>query len=138
MEFEFLQRVKRTSVITGLILFPVWAAYLNMNTALGWLFGGAWSLINIFAIKRLVVLTCQDNVKRLHVYISAFAKVPVLYAAGFFLLKSGLPIPALLAGFMWPLSIVVLKASGRMILRMDQSPVFEKSLRAGNEKGRPR
>ena len=67
-----------------------------------------------------------------------FVKIPVLYGVGFLLLKSGLAIPALLAGFIWPLSIIVMKAMGRMVLKMDKAPVLKTSFRANSREGNRR
>jgi hypothetical protein len=47
-------------------------------------------------------------------------KVPVLYGIGYALLSMArLGAPWLLAGFGWPLLVVVLKAAGRFLLGLD-------------------
>jgi hypothetical protein len=117
---EFLQRVRRTAVITGLILFPVIALYLGLAAGAAWVLGVAWSLVNIYFIGLLVRFAYVDGKKqRLRAALILLVKVPVLYLIGFLLLRSSLPDFGLLAGFMWPLSVIVLKSVARLILKLD-------------------
>lgn len=120
MGLEFLHRVRRTAVITGLILFPVITLYLGLAAGVAWVLGVAWSLVNIYFIGLLVRFTYVDGKKRrLRAVLILLVKVPVLYFVGFLLLRSSLPDIALLAGFMWPLSVIALKSAARLILKLD-------------------
>ncbi|MEE9269523.1 MAG: hypothetical protein V3V49_04610 [Candidatus Krumholzibacteria bacterium] len=120
MGLEFLQRVRRTAVITGLILFPFITLYLGLAAGVAWVLGVAWSLVNIYFIGLLVRFTYVDGKKqRLRPALGLLVKVPVLYFVGFLLLRSSLPDLGLLAGFTWPLSVIALKSAARLILKLD-------------------
>ena len=121
MGFEFLHRVRKTSIITALLLFPVMTLYLGVSTGVSWLAGCAWSLANLFFIRLLITTTCSDaERKRLRLAVILLVKVPVLYVIGFLMLRSGSLSPiALLVGFMWPLFVITMKAAGRLILGLD-------------------
>ena len=120
MGFEFLLRVRKTSLITGLVLFPVIATYIGLGSAAAWILGVIWSLVNIYFIGLLVKATCSGADKqRLRVALILLVKVPVFYLTGFLLLASGrLPVIGLLAGFMWPLVVIVLKSSALVIAKI--------------------
>ncbi|MDH3217271.1 MAG: hypothetical protein OEN01_13465 [Candidatus Krumholzibacteria bacterium] len=129
MGFEFLGRVRKTSVITGLVIFLVAVTYWDLATGVGWMLGCIWSLVNIYFIGLLVrTVWSQRQKNRLRVALIFLVKVPVLYAIGFLLLSSHwLPTIALLAGFMWPLLVVTMKILGRAVLRLDRQRVIGSS-----------
>ena len=120
MGLEFLLRVRKTSLITGLVLFPVISTYIDIGSAAAWGLGIIWSLVNIYFIGLLVKVTCSGADKqRLRAALIFLMKVPVIYLTGFLLLTSGrLPVIGLLAGFMWPLVVIVLKSSALVIVRI--------------------
>jgi hypothetical protein len=122
--FEFLHRVQKTSIITGFVFFIFITLYLGPTTGLAWLLGCTWMLLNILATTLLVRLLCADGKRqKLRLAGALLIKLPALYAAGLLLLRNGgLPISGLLAGFLWPLSVITLKALGRFALRMDSAP----------------
>jgi hypothetical protein len=116
---EFLQRVKKTSLITGVLLFAVITTYLGFPAGAAWLVGCAWSLVNLYFIGLFVRVMVADG-RRMRKVLVAFVKVPVLYAIGYLLIRTSyFPLALLLAGFMWPLTVITLKALGRLILRLD-------------------
>ncbi|MFQ5510246.1 MAG: hypothetical protein ACE5EO_00200 [Candidatus Krumholzibacteriia bacterium] len=122
MGLEFLQRVRKTSIVTGLVVLPVVSAYVGLAAGVAWALGVTWSLVNVYVIGLLVRFAYTDGKKeRLRAALLFVVKIPVLYLIGYLLLRSDrLPDPGLLAGFMWPLSVIVLKAFARLILRMDE------------------
>jgi hypothetical protein len=119
--FDFLDRVRKTSVAVGLVVsLAVWA-YRGIWPAAAFAVGCAWSIANVHVI-RILVLTVTSDAKRRKLRIAAalFFKVPILYAAGYVLLLTGRFPPAwLLLGFSWPLTVVILKAAGRLVLGLD-------------------
>lgn len=123
MGLDFLHRVQKAAILAGLVLLPVIGAYLGWKVAVAWALGCAWSLANIVAIELLIKTVTVPSGRRSkwRVVWMCLVKVPLLYGAGFVLLESTLPVPALLAGFMWPLGVIVLKAVGRVILRLDRT-----------------
>lgn len=123
MGFDFLARVRKSSIIFSLILFPVLSTYLGIGFGAGWIIGVAWSLLNILAITGLIKNTFVPEGKRYFKIALVFlAKFPLLYAAGFVALKSGyFPVTALLAGFIWPFFVMSMKALGRLYLKLDET-----------------
>jgi len=121
--FEFLDRVRRTSVATGLIVSLIVWMYIGPGAAGAFLLGCAWSLLNIHLLRVLVRLVTSDpKSHKLRIAAVLVLKVPVLYGAGYLLLQTRqLPVMGLLAGFVWPLSVIALKAAGRLVLGLDQT-----------------
>jgi hypothetical protein len=122
MGLEFLVRVRKTSILLGLITAPVIATYFGIGSGGAWLAGIAWSLINLHCIAELVKLIVTNRKRRYaSIAILMAAKFPLLYAAGYLLLESGvLPVMGLLAGFAWPLFVTTMKALGRAALKLDE------------------
>ena len=109
------------SVITGLILFALIATYFGFRAGTGFAAGCVWSLVNLFFIG-LFVDSLLAGQGKLRMVMIALVKVPVLYAAGFTVIRLGyFPIQSLLAGFTWPLVVITLKAVGRLILGLDDA-----------------
>ncbi len=121
MGLEFLDRVRRTSIFLGSIAALFAAAYMDALTAGAWILGFAWSLVNIYFIAGLVKkLLSRRHENLFKAFLLLAAKFPVLYMAGFILLKTEVfPIPALLAGFFWPFFVIIMKALGRTALKLD-------------------
>jgi len=122
MGLEFLQRVIRATAVVGVLAFAFVAVYFNANFALGLLVGCAWGIGNFWALTRVVTAVfTPGDVDRRHALILAAVKFPVLYVAGYFILKSGgFPVVSLLTGFSVLFVVVVLKAAGRMFLHLDE------------------
>jgi hypothetical protein len=123
MGFDFLARVRKSAVIFGLILLPVLSTYLGIGFGAGWVVGAAWSLLNILAITGLIesifVPAGRNYVRIMVVFLIKF---PVLYVAGFMVLRSGyFPAAALVAGFSWPFFVMSMKALGRVFLKLDEA-----------------
>jgi hypothetical protein len=131
---EFLQRVRRTSIITGLVIFAVITTYFDFPAGAAWSLGCAWSLVNLLFIGLFVkTLTAQNS--RMRMVLIALVKVPVLYLIGFLLINTAyFPLPLLLAGFMWPLLVITLKGLGRLLLRLDSREALDR--RMGMSPGR--
>jgi len=119
--FEFLERARKTSILTCMVLLPVIAHYVSLWSAGAFATGCVWSLVNLHVMRLLIGAVVEDPGRhKKRVAVIALIKVPVLYALGFVALRIGvLPVVALLAGFLWPLFVVTLKAMGRMLLRLD-------------------
>ena len=120
MDLELLQRVRKSALVFGVVLAVVFATYFGVRAGVAWLAGVAWSLVNLYFITSVVtkVLTLEERKLRGVIFALAL-KFPVLYAAGFILLKLGLPPVWLLAGFTWPFFVIVMKGAGRAYLKMD-------------------
>jgi hypothetical protein len=121
MDADLLRRVHRTSVWLGLLLAVPLAFYFGAGAGAAWVLGIAWSLVNLRMIASIVrgVLTLESRPwKRL--VLALVVKFPLLYAAGFVLLRSRhLSAAWLVAGFAWPFFVAVMKAGGRAVLNLD-------------------
>ena len=97
--------------------------YVNDTWALGFLLGSVWSMANLYLIKGLVerVVTPHTGTLR-SIVLHAVLKFPLLYAGGYFILSiGGFGVWAPMAGFALPFVVIVLKACGRMLLRIEGS-----------------
>ena len=119
---DFLRRVQKSAIGYGLVLAVPIAFKFGMAAGAAWMAGIAWSLANLAAtgsvIRKVVTLEPRD---RASIVKSLVIKFPVLYAIGFGLLVLNLPVYGILAGFVWPLMVAVLKAAGRGYLRLDDT-----------------
>jgi hypothetical protein len=121
LDAGFLRRVRKSSLVLGLLLAIPLAMSFGWQASLAWIAGSTWSLFNLMSIaavvRRVVTLEPRD---RAEIAKALAIKFPVLYVAGVGILVSGLPIAWVLAGFAWPFTVAVLKAAGRTYLRMDE------------------
>lgn len=116
-----LNRVRKTSIILGLVMAAPLATTFGLMAAAGWLAGIAWSLFNLAALASLVRMVMADKTDRAAITAVSAIKFPLLYGAGFVMLGV-LKLPALwwAAGFTWPLFVAVMKSLGRLYLGLDE------------------
>ncbi len=118
MGLEFLARVRRTSLLAGVVAALFAAVYSNYAVGLGVGAGVAWCLLNLLLLERVVVtLTGADRgtfaaFQRLGL---GFVGTLALFAAGAWLLVK-LPAGALAFGFTLPFAVMTLKAASSMLL----------------------
>jgi len=123
MDADLLRRVHRTSSWLGLLLAAPLAFYFGLAAGAAWLFGAAWSLVNLRLITSIVraVLTLEKRPWP-RLVLALVVKFPLLYGAGFLLLRSAhLSAAWLAAGFAWPFFVVVMKSAGRAALDLDRT-----------------
>jgi len=138
VEHDFFRRVRRTSVITGLVIAWWVAVRWDLDAGVGWLLGCLWSLVNLYVIALVMRVTMSRERNRVRLLLVLAVKLPVLYGIGFFLLAIGrFPVIALLAGFTWPLLVITLKLLGRAVLRMDRRSNGGADLVVGKPQGQP-
>ena len=124
MGLEFIDRTLKT---TGLVLFaflPFGLYYLGVFPTLAVFTGGVWGILNLVFICALVRATIRPGGVRKQKAIGvALFKFPLLYLAGYFLLKVPQFEPLLLLiGFSSLFGIMVLKALGRLVTHADDQP----------------
>ncbi len=117
MGLEFIDRSLRTSGVVLLIFLPFGIYYLGVYPALAVFSGGIWGMLNLIFISALVRATIRpggaDRGKALAV---GLFKFPLLYLAGYFLLKIPQMEPLLLLiGFSSLFVVIVLKALGKLL-----------------------
>ncbi|MBD3299487.1 MAG: hypothetical protein GF341_12585 [candidate division Zixibacteria bacterium] len=122
MGLEFIKRVQRATLVVGVLAFAFVALYYSPNFGLGMLVGCLWGVANFWALEHVLTAVLRpDAVDRRRAFIFAGIKFPVLYAAGIIVLWKGWFEPvSLVAGFSLLFLVVLLKALGRTVLKMDQ------------------
>ena len=121
MGLEFITRLIKTTAVIALIVALYLTVYVGGRTALGFLIGVVWSLVNLYFLRGLVkeVITPSDTRKDIAI-ILGLIKFPVLYVIGYFVIASDyFSLYALLAGFSLIFPIALLKVLGRLYLKMD-------------------
>ena len=118
---DFVGRTLRTTGYLILIFLPFGFFYLGVYPTLAIFSGCVWGIVNILFITRLVKVTIRPGgVDGFHAIAWGILKFPLLYLAGYFLLKVPYFEPLyLLIGFTSILAVMVLKVIGRAILDMD-------------------
>lgn len=119
MGLEFLARVRLSAILLGLIGGLLAATYAAPLLGLAVALGTAWSILNLFLLEKLVVaITNPDRGTPPAVKRAAFAigGMVALFGAGGVLLLSLDPV-MLLAGFLAPFVVIVLKAASVLLLQ---------------------
>lgn len=122
VDADLLSRVKKTSLVLGVVVGIPLTTYFGLMAGAAWVAGIAWSLVNLGMMAALVRRVLADERDKWAIVKALAVKFPVLYAAGLLLL-SVLHLPAawLVAGFTWPLFVAVMKAAGRAYLGLDET-----------------
>ncbi len=130
MGLEFLVRVRRSSLWLGAVAALVTATYATPLAGLAVAAGAAWSLVNLFLLERIVVALTGADRRSLAATARAAGAIGglmLLFVAGWLLLTR-LPAALLMAGFLVPHAVMVLKAVAMMLLptrawqRLTRSP----------------
>ena len=122
MGLDFLKRVQSATLVVGVLAFLFVSLYYNIDFGFGVLVGCLWSIANFWALR--LVLTAfirpgQADYTRTLIF--AAIKFPLLYAIGFVVLWKGWFEPlSLLVGFSLLFLVIVLKAGGRIVMKMDR------------------
>ena len=126
MDFAFLRRVRKTSITAGIPLAIVISFYWGPDNGTGWALGIAWSLLNLHFLSSVIKSVITSEKRDVpQILVALFVKFPVLYVAGFFLLRSAyLSAYGLVAGFTWPFFVILMKGFGRYYLKLDESKSF--------------
>ncbi len=120
-EADFIQRTLRTTGILLLIAFLIGIYYFGFFPSLALLSAGIWSMINLMFLSALIRKVMRpENIDKMTVAVIALIKFPLLYVAGYFLLKVEFfePLP-LIIGFSSVILVMMLKAFSRAILKLD-------------------
>lgn len=123
VDADLLRRVRKTSIVLGVIVGIPFTTYFGLMAGAAWISGIAWSLVNLAMTASLMKRILADRRDRGAILSALAIKFPVLYGAGLLLLAVlHLPAAWLVAGFTWPLFVAVMKAAGRAYLGLDESP----------------
>ena len=123
MDADLLRRVRKTSIVLGLVMAVPLAFYIGWLQAVAWIAGWAWSLVNLAVTGSIVARILADGPRDKRALAKAMAvKFPVLYGAvALMLALLGLPVMWWMAGFSWPFFVAVMKSLGRIYLRLDET-----------------
>lgn len=134
LDFGFLDRTLRTTGVVLLLYLPFGLYYFGLFPTLAIFSGGIWGMLNFIFISALVRAAIRvEGTDIGRAVILSLIKFPLLYGAGYFLLKvSQFEAWHLLIGFTSLLAIMVLKVLGRLFLRLDESNSGDKRLRRAN------
>lgn len=114
---DFIRRVIATSAVMAALALLFLSVYYDWRFALGVFVGTAWNIANFHFLSELTVAVLtpgERNVKRVAVW--ALLKFPVLYAAGYLVLKYGeFPVLSFLIGFSLLFVVAILKVLGRLL-----------------------
>nr|MBN2278681.1 hypothetical protein [candidate division Zixibacteria bacterium] len=125
MDTGFITRTLKTSGLLALLILIFGSFYYGFVSALSVFTGIIWGMINLHFLERLVRSSLRpDGVDKTTALVMLLVKFPLLYAAGYFLVTSDYFNPVLLLiGFTVVLLVIVLKAVGRTILKMDNTDI---------------
>ncbi|MGB8656394.1 MAG: hypothetical protein WCE90_01250 [Candidatus Zixiibacteriota bacterium] len=123
MGVEFIHRVIKTSLVVAVLCFLFVAVYYRFGFAAGIVAGTLWGCLNLWFLTQLVteVFSPGREVRKRRVVLIAVVKFPLLYVAGYILLKMRFfPAISLVAGFTLMFLVMFLKALGRWVLSLDK------------------
>ncbi|UCD95194.1 MAG: hypothetical protein JSU69_03850 [Candidatus Zixiibacteriota bacterium] len=128
MDVGFVDRTLKTAGILSLLVLTFGSFYYGFYPSLSVFTGIIWGMVNLYFLSLLVRSTLRpDGVDKATALVVLFLKFPLLYAAGFFMITSDFFDPILLLiGFTVVLLVIVLKAFGRVILKLDETDLKNK------------
>ncbi|HEX7401168.1 MAG TPA: ATP synthase subunit I [candidate division Zixibacteria bacterium] len=123
MGIEFIHRVIKTSLVLAVLILLFVTVYYDFKFAAGILAGCVWGCLNLYFMTQLIteIFAPGKEVKKRKVVLISVVKFPLLYAAGYLLLKTSyFPPLSLICGFTLIFLVIFLKALGRWILSMNK------------------
>lgn len=123
MGIEFIHRVIKTSLVLVVLILLFVTVYYDFKFGAGILAGSIWGCLNLFFLTQLIteIFSPGKEVKKRKVVLIAVVKFPLLYLAGFLLLKMNyFPPLSLVCGFTLIFLVIFLKAMGRWILSLNK------------------
>ncbi len=118
MGLDFIGRVIKTSAIVAALILIFGSVYYEWRHTLGISIGLFFNCANVWLIMELVkkTVTLGDR-KPILVIGLAMVKFPILYLAGYLILKADIvPVVCLLIGFTLLFVVIVLKVLGRQLI----------------------
>jgi hypothetical protein len=121
LDTAFIGRALKASLFLTALSYLLLSYYEGGGWALGFCLGALWSVANLYLLKELITRWIKVGDRPLlPLLVVALVKFPLLYLAGFWVLRaSSYPVWAPLLGFGLPFAVVVLKAGGRLCLGLE-------------------
>lgn len=121
MDTRFVDRSLRTTGVISLLALIFGTVYYGFQPALSVFTGIIWGMVNLYFLSLLVRSTLKTGeIDKMTALVLLFIKFPLLYTSGYLMIVSDYFSPLLLlCGFTLVLLVIVLKAFGRAILKLD-------------------
>ena len=118
MGLDFINRVIKTTLLLGALVFIFGTYYFDWIYSLGIFVGTLWGCANLWFIRQFIVNYITPGERdAMKLALFALIKFPVLYGLGFLLLWLGwFPVVSFVIGFSLILVVVVLKALGKLVI----------------------
>jgi len=114
MGYEFLARIRRTSLMATAMGALFAAVYASYATGIAFAAGALWSLANLSLLETIVRSVTGGAHEQRRAWLAAAANLALLVAGGFLLVK--LRVLPLAAGFTLPFAVIFLKSASRVLL----------------------
>ena len=123
LDISFIDRTLRTTAVLVLLFLILGSLHFAFYDVLAVVSGTIWSVINLYFLALLIRVTIRpEGPDKLAAAALMFIKVPLLYLAGYFLLKAPIfRLRYLVIGFSVPLAVILLKVLGRVLLGLDHN-----------------
>lgn len=117
MGLEFINRVIKTTLLLGALVFIFGSFYFDYIYATGIFIGMLWGCANLWFIRQFIVGYITPGERQLgKLSLLAIIKFPVLYAAAFLILKPGwFSVVSFVIGFSLIFVVILLKALGKLV-----------------------
>lgn len=125
MDTGFVVRTLKTTSVLSLLVLIFGTLYFGFYATLSVFTGIIWGMVNLYFLSHLIHSTIRpDGVDKVAALVLLFIKFPLLYGALFLMVTSEFFDPILLlVGFTGVLLVIVLKAGGRALLRLDNTDI---------------
>lgn len=122
MDLAFITRSLKMTAVLAVLGYLFATVYAGPGWGFGFLLGALWGVANLYLIKSLIErIVTLDERDWMTVGVFLLVKFPLLYALGFFILsRDWYAVWAPVAGFSLSIVVIVLKAAGRAIMKMDE------------------
>lgn len=128
MDLSFIVRTLKTTGILALIVLAFGWMYYDIFDVLAVFSGMIWGIVNFYFLTHLVrTVITPEGVDKIAAFGFMFIKFPLLYLAGYFLIKNPhFDTILLVFGFSSILAVMVLKVLSRVILGLDNKDSLDK------------
>ena len=125
---EFITRIIRTTAVLSIIVALCCCYYFDWKFGVGILTGVAWSLLNLYFLRQLILEVITPGETRRSVVVGIMLlKFPLLYITGYLVIASDyFTIYSLMLGFTLMFIVTILKVFGRILLGMDNFSFLRK------------
>jgi len=127
-ENNFVTRTLKTTGLVALLSLAFGSFYYGFRPSLSVFTGIIWGMINLYFLALLVRSSLRpQGADKASALVFMLIKFPLLYLSGYFLMTNQYFDPLLLViGFTVSLMVIVLKAAGRALLKLDYLEETEK------------